>query len=57
MDKDLIQYTNVPMLCLMVSLILVSVIAHSTTPRIFSFHLLSYALLNVNIFGANFIFR
>jgi len=57
MDKGLIEYTTVPMLCLMVGLILVSVIAHSTTPRIFSFHFLSYALLTVNIFDANFIFR
>jgi len=57
MDKALIKYTNVPMLCLMVGLILVSVIAHNTTRPIFSFHLMRYALLTVNIFGAKFIFR
>jgi len=41
MDTDLIEYTNVPMLCLMVGPTFVSVIARSTTARIFSFHLLS----------------
>jgi len=45
------------MLCLVVGLILVSVIAYNTTPRIFYFYLLSYAVLTVNMFGANFIFR